>query len=75
LALQFSDFLVIFYAIYKNQEISLTIGVTLLQERPWKEWLLCNVALGAAGQRGGRNSGEPRRGSSGEGLGEGLGCG
>jgi hypothetical protein len=58
LALHFSDFPLIFYALYKNQEISLTIGVTLLQERPWKEWLLCNVALGAAGRRGLLDSGE-----------------
>jgi hypothetical protein len=34
LALHFSDFSVIFYAIYKNQENGNTIGVTLLQERP-----------------------------------------
>jgi hypothetical protein len=31
LALHFSDFSVIFYAIYKNQEITFTIGVHLLQ--------------------------------------------
>jgi hypothetical protein len=31
LVLNFSDFSVIFYAIYKNQEITLTIGVHLLQ--------------------------------------------
>jgi hypothetical protein len=50
--LHFSDFYVIFYAIYKNQENGNTIGVTLLQEGPWKEFDVCNVALGAAGRRG-----------------------
>jgi hypothetical protein len=38
---------VIFYTIYKNQESYFTIGVTLLQEGPWKELLRCNVAPGA----------------------------
>jgi hypothetical protein len=47
LGLHFSDFSVIFYAIYKSQEISLTIGVTLLRGGPWKEIFFCNVALGA----------------------------
>jgi hypothetical protein len=46
LALHFSDFSVIFYAIYKNQEIANTIGVTLLKEGPWKELGVCNVAPG-----------------------------
>jgi hypothetical protein len=49
---------VIFYAIYKNQQNCLTIGVTLLQIRPWKDLEVCNVATGAAGRRGLRNSGE-----------------
>jgi hypothetical protein len=31
LVLHFSDFSVIFYVIYKNQEITFTIGVHLLQ--------------------------------------------
>jgi hypothetical protein len=42
----FSDFYMIFYAIYKNQEITFTIGVHLLQQGPWKEIFLCNVAPG-----------------------------
>jgi hypothetical protein len=49
LSLHFSDFSVIFYAIYKNQEIANTIGVTLLQEGPWKELGVCNVAPGGGG--------------------------
>jgi hypothetical protein len=44
--LHFSDFSVICYAIYKNQEITFTIGVHLLQQGPWKEISLCNVAPG-----------------------------
>jgi hypothetical protein len=44
--LHFSDFSVIFYAIYKNQEISFTIGVHLLQGGPRKETRFCNVAPG-----------------------------
>jgi hypothetical protein len=41
---------VIFYAIYKNQEIPFTIGVHLLQGSPRKFSLLCNVIpRGAAG--------------------------
>jgi hypothetical protein len=43
---------VIFYAIYKNQEKGNTIGVTVLQERPWKELYARNVVPGAAGRRG-----------------------
>jgi hypothetical protein len=55
LVLHFSDFSVIFYAIYKKQEINLTIGVHLLQRGPWKDFCVCNVAprgavAGAAGQ-------------------------
>jgi hypothetical protein len=69
--LHFSDFSVIFYAIYKKQGNDNTIGVILLQEGPWKELLLCNVALGAAGRRGWANSGELAgargRGRAGEG--------
>jgi hypothetical protein len=37
---------VIFYAIYKIQQICVTIGVTFLQIRPWKELDVCNVAHG-----------------------------
>jgi hypothetical protein len=43
---------VIFYAIYKNQENTFTIGDILLQGGPRKENFLCNVAPGAAGRRG-----------------------
>jgi hypothetical protein len=43
---------VIFYAIYKIQKICVTIGVTFLQIRPWKELIVCNVAPMAAGRRG-----------------------
>jgi hypothetical protein len=52
LVLHFFDFSVIFYAIYKKQEITLTIGVHLLQGGPRKETGFCNVAPGAAGRRG-----------------------
>jgi hypothetical protein len=46
LVLQFSDFSVIFYAIYKNLEIHFTIGVHLLQQGPWKDFGFRNVAPG-----------------------------
>jgi hypothetical protein len=39
-----SDFSVIFYAIYKKQQNHYTIGVALLQERPWEDFYFCNVA-------------------------------
>jgi hypothetical protein len=69
----FSDFSVIFYAIYKKQGNGNTIGVTLLREGPWKEFWVCNVALGAAGRRGLLDSGELAaglcRGRAGGGLG------
>jgi hypothetical protein len=58
LVLHFSGFSVIFYAIYKKQGNGNTIGVTLLQEGPWKDLFFCNVALGAAGRRGWLDSGE-----------------
>jgi hypothetical protein len=48
----FSDFSVIFYAIYKNQPLTFTIGVALLQGGPRKEKLLCNAAPGSGGRRG-----------------------
>jgi hypothetical protein len=35
-----------------NQEKGNTIGVTVLQERPWKELCARNVVPGAAGRRG-----------------------
>jgi hypothetical protein len=46
LVLQFFDFSVIFYAIYKNQGTDFTISVALLQQGPWKELWPCNVAPG-----------------------------
>jgi hypothetical protein len=52
LVLHFSNFSLIFYEIYKNHEITFTIGVHLLQQGPWKEVLFSNVVLGAAGRRG-----------------------
>jgi hypothetical protein len=52
LVLHFSDFFVIFHAIYKNQEITFTIGVHHLQQGPWKEMFLCNVAPGRPGSGG-----------------------
>jgi hypothetical protein len=55
----FSKFSVIFYAIYNNQQICGTVGVTLLRIRPWKDVDACNVVLMAAGRRGLANSGEP----------------
>jgi hypothetical protein len=48
----FSDFSVIFYAIYKKQEINLTIGVHLLQRGPWKDFCVCNVAPRGGGRCG-----------------------
>jgi hypothetical protein len=55
----FSEFPVIFYTIYKIQQIGSTIGVTFLPLRPWKESGLCNSAPMAAGRHGLANSGEP----------------
>jgi hypothetical protein len=70
LVLHFSGFSVIFYEIYKKHGNGNTIGVTLLQEGPWKELLLCNVALGAAGRRGsGQIPAGPAAGPVGEGPG------
>jgi hypothetical protein len=43
---------VIFYAIYKNQPLTFTIGVALLQGGPRKELFLRNVVPGSGGQRG-----------------------
>jgi hypothetical protein len=48
----FFDFSVIFYAIYKNQEITFTIGVHLLQQGPWKDFGFRNVVPGHGGRRG-----------------------
>jgi hypothetical protein len=50
---------VIFYAIYKIQQICVTIGVTFLQIRPWKELNVCNVALGLPAGAGYRNPARP----------------
>jgi hypothetical protein len=55
---QFSEFSVMFYAIYKNQQIGSTIGVTFLRIRPWKGFGFCNVVPPAAGRRGVADSGE-----------------
>jgi hypothetical protein len=53
----FSEFFVIFYAIYKNQQKCCTIGVNFLQLRPWKDLKVCNVVpMAVAG--GWVNSGE-----------------
>jgi hypothetical protein len=54
----FFEFSVIFYAIYKIQQNCVTIGVTFLQLRPWKDSNVCNVAPMEAGRRGLANSGE-----------------
>jgi hypothetical protein len=48
LVLHFFDFSVIFYAIYKNQEIPFTIGVHLLQQGPWKDFGFRNVVPGVS---------------------------
>jgi hypothetical protein len=71
LVLHFADFSVIFYAIYDKQGKGNTIGVTLLQERPWKELGVCNVAPGAAGRRGWAKFRRPAALGCGEKAGEG----
>jgi hypothetical protein len=58
LVLHFSDFFVIFYAIYKKQGNGNTIGVTLLREGPWKDFRVCNVVPRRGGRRGWAKSGE-----------------
>jgi hypothetical protein len=55
---QFSEFSVIFYAIYKIQQFGSTIGVTFLQLGPWKYLSVRNVVPPAAGRRGLADSGE-----------------
>jgi hypothetical protein len=52
LALHFSGFFVIFYAIYKNQQLTFTISVALLQGGPRKDLGFCNVAPGRPGSGG-----------------------
>jgi hypothetical protein len=69
----FSNFSVIFYAIYKNQEITFTIGVHLLQGGPWKEFGCCNVVPGARPARLGSIPARSPALAAGEGLGSGLG--
>jgi hypothetical protein len=70
----FSEFSVIFYAIYKNQQFGFTIGVTFLQKGPWKEWKVRNAVPPAVGRRGLADSGEAGaaldRGRGGGGLGD-----
>jgi hypothetical protein len=53
LVLHFSDFSMMFYAIYKKQPNGFTIGVILLQGGPRIDLGFCNVVLGVAGRRGG----------------------
>jgi hypothetical protein len=48
----FSDFSVIFYIIYKNQQTHFTILVALLQGGPRKDLGFCNVAPGRPGRGG-----------------------
>jgi hypothetical protein len=52
LASHFSDFSVIFYAIYKKQPNGFTIGVNLLQGGPRKDLGFCNVAPKRPGSGG-----------------------
>jgi hypothetical protein len=72
-----SEFSVIFYAIYKNQQSAYTIGVTFLQFGPWKDLKVRNVVPPAAGRRGLADSAEAGaaldRGRGGGGLGDHLG--
>jgi hypothetical protein len=56
--LHFSDFSVIFYAIYKKQGNGNTIGVTLLREGPSKDFRVCNVVPRRGGRCGWEKSGE-----------------
>jgi hypothetical protein len=41
-----SEFSVIFYAIYKKQQLTFTIGVALLQQGPWEDFCFRNVVPG-----------------------------
>jgi hypothetical protein len=58
LALHFSEFSVIFYAIYKISQLTFPIGDALLQLGPWQELLLRNVAPGRGWPARLPNSGE-----------------
>jgi hypothetical protein len=70
LVLHFSDFSVISYAIYKNQPLTFTIGVALLQQGPWEDFYFRNVVHGQTGRRG-----SPELSHSGGALGLGMGGG
>jgi hypothetical protein len=72
LSLHFSDFSVIFYAIYKNKQTHFTILVALLQGGPRKEKFPCNVAPGAVAGAGWPNSGDAPPDSSRGGQGKDL---
>jgi hypothetical protein len=67
LVVHFSDFSTICYAIYKNQETHFTISVALLQQGPWKELFLCNVALAASSGVPAEIPAGNRRGPAGDG--------
>jgi hypothetical protein len=62
---------VIFYAIYKKQQNHYTIGVALLQERPWEDFYFCNVGPGARQRTVRRNWASSPALAAGEGAGEG----
>jgi hypothetical protein len=68
LALHFSDFSVIFYAIYKVQQICFNYLSYLLRIRPWKDFQIRNVTPGRTGRRG-----SPELSHSGGGFGRGMG--
>jgi hypothetical protein len=69
----FSEFSVIFYAIYKVQKFGFTFGVTFLYFGPWKEWKGCNVALSWPAGAAGRNPARPVAVAELERAGEGVG--
>jgi hypothetical protein len=70
LGAHFSEFFMIFYKIYKNQESHFTIWVTKLQEGPRKEFLPCNaVPGGAAGAAPAKFRPGPAAGPVGDGVG------
>jgi hypothetical protein len=61
LVLHFSDFSMIFYAIYKKQPNHKYYWSYPFAGRPWERNLLLQCGPWAAGRRGGVNSGEARR--------------
>jgi hypothetical protein len=66
---QFSEFSVMFYTIYKNQQFPLTIEVYLLRKGPWKDWDACNVApRGGWPARARQNPVRPAALAAGEGV-------